>query len=138
MAEALFKRTVEDRLAGQDWRVESAGTWAEEGLPASKNSIVAMLDRGIDITAHRSKRVRAELLQSFDVILTMEANHKEALQVEFSNLSDRIHMLSELVGKAQDIVDPLGMPLAAYEETAQEIERLLDKGFKKILHFTQS
>jgi hypothetical protein len=41
-------------------------------------------------------------------------------------------MLSEMVGKIFNIVDPIGRSLADFEETALEMERILTEGFKKI------
>ena len=47
-----------------------------------------MSQRGLDIRDHRSRTVTAEMLESSDLILTMETGHKEALQVEFPSLSE--------------------------------------------------
>lgn len=133
MAEALLRRKLEEEGLDDDWQVESAGTWASPGQPAAEFSHIAMQEMGIDIRQHRSKEVSEAYLKNFDLILTMEKNHKEALQVEFPQLSDRIYMLSEMVGTMRDVDDPFGSSLSDYRVTAQEIERYIQQGFERIL-----
>jgi protein-tyrosine phosphatase len=70
-----------------------------------------MKTMGLDTSGHRSRRVTGEMMADFDLILTMEAGHKEALLVEFPELAGRIYMLSEMVGDRRDIADPIGGPL---------------------------
>ena len=117
--------------------VDSAGTWAVRGAPASTNAQEIMETWGLDISSHRSKPVTEELIRSADLVLTMERNHKEALRAEFPEYSDRIMMLSEMVGREENIDDPIGKPLEEYETTARELDSLLNKGFKKILRLAE-
>jgi len=134
MAAALFRSRLEkERPDWKEWRIESAGTWASDGESATKNSRLVMSQRGLDIHGHRSKTVTAEALESFDLILTMESGHKEALKVEFPSLSDRIYMLSEMEGSSDPIDDPYGQPIQAYEEAANKMDRILENGFTKIV-----
>lgn len=119
-----------------EWIIESAGTMALEGYRASKNSLVAMENRGIEVTKHISRQITTQILIAFDLILVMERNHKEGLYSAFPEHADRIIMLSELIGRQYDIVDPFGGPLADYINTADEIERILVDGFNRILELT--
>jgi protein-tyrosine phosphatase len=121
-----------------EWRVESAGTWALVGEAAATGSQTVMSARGIDISKHRAQNVSRELLQSFDLILTMESGHKESLCVEFPDLSDRIYLLSEMVNQKDDIDDPYGGALSEYEQAADEIEGYLNKGFDEIVGMVTS
>lgn len=132
MASALFREILAKRGIGADWRVESAGTWAVEGAPASEGSLAVMAARGIDLSGHRARGVTGELLASFDLVLTMERNHKEALKAEFAEAVGRIYMLSEMAELSHDVRDPIGGAFADYLETATEIERLLQRGFENI------
>lgn len=100
---------------------------------ATKNCRQVLTRRGLDISDHRAKTVTAELLRQFDLILTMEPGHKEALQVEFPSLASRIFLLSEMSGTELAIEDPVGKPLAVYEETAQKIDEMLANGMKRIV-----
>ena len=133
MAAALFARLIRPGANRAKWRIESAGTWAVDGIPASKNGEIVLRALGQDISGHRSRRVTREILEPFDLILTMEAGHKEAIQIEFPDLADRVYMLSEMVGEQADIEDPIGSDLPRYEATARELDHLLSMGFKKIV-----
>lgn len=133
MASALFQKICLENNDLHSWRVESAGTWSREGDPAAEGTKVVMKLQGIDISSHRSRLVQKETIEEFDLILTMERGHKEALQYEFPPQANRIFMLSEMVGLEFDIKDPYGGPMVGYEKTANEIEILLRDGFNTIL-----
>lgn len=134
MAEAIFRSHVQKtRQDWQDWQVESAGTWALDGKPASKNSQLVMARRGLDITGHRSRTVDEALMAGTDLILTMEEGHKEALQVEFSFAANRVFLLTEMVGKLESVRDPYGGPIEEYEETAVLLEEIIQNGMPKVL-----
>jgi protein-tyrosine-phosphatase len=110
MASAIFKRILENKQDLANWRVESAGTWAVEGQPASTGSQQVMKEWGMDINDHRSRMVDLEMLASFDLILTMESGHKEALRAEFMDFSERVYLLSEMIYQTHDVADPIGRP----------------------------
>src|SRR5512145_2642994 len=126
MAEALLKSILGPSAEG--WRIESAGTWAPEGAAAAEKAQQVLWNMGIDLTMHRSRSVTREMLEQFSLILTMERGHKEALQVEFPRLAQRIYLLSEMVGKSHDIHDPMGGSLVDFQDTAEELHRLLFQG----------
>ncbi len=134
MAAALFKLALKEQRADwADWRIDSAGTWADDGAAISRNSAVVMAKRGVDIARHRARTVTAEMLASYDLILTMEPGHKEALQVEFPTIANRVYMLSEMVGRLDPVKDPFGGPLEEYQKTAETIEEIITKGMQQIL-----
>jgi protein-tyrosine-phosphatase len=132
MAEAILKRLVSTRQDADQWHIESAGTWAMEGYPAAELSQYTMQSMGMDITFHKSQPVRLSLIKQFDLILTMENNHKDGLISEYWEYNDRIFMLSEMVGLMMDVPDPIGGQLSDYEETAHLLERLLTEGLDRI------
>jgi len=132
MAMGLFRKKVSD-LAG--WQIESAGTWTVLGQPAASYTQQVLQQRGIDIHDHRSRPVNRELLAQFSLILTMESGHREALMVEFPEFSDRVFLLSEMIGEIYNIPDPIGGSIEDFEETAGEFERIFDQGFENILQY---
>jgi len=121
---------------GDEWSIESAGTMAMEGYRASENSHLAMEIRGIETTKHISRQITNQILTGFDLILVMERNHKEGMHSAFPEHADRIIMLSELIDRQYDIVDPFGGSLADYINAADEIERILIEGLNRILELT--
>lgn len=108
MAEALFNQKMEAVGFSDQYKARSAGTWGQDGLPAAGKGQQVMKTMGIDLSTHRSSIVTPELIYAVDSIFTMEAGHKEALQVEFPFKRDRIWLLTEAVGPGYDILDPLG------------------------------
>lgn len=130
LAEALFRDMVSDESG--EWKVESAGTWALTGEPAAQNSQQVLAERGLDASEHRARIVSLELLSSFNLILTMEKGHKEALQIEFPAIAERVFTLSEMVGSEFDIHDPIGGPLVEFQATADELESILTDGYASI------
>ena len=134
MAMALFRDMVKDRADFQEWRIESAGTWAKEGFKASPFTLAVMSDRGLSLIQHRSRIVSQEMLNSFNLILTMENGQKESLQVEFPQIRQRVYLLSEVAGRSRDTKDPIGLPMDEYQMTADEIEGILRKGLETIVN----
>ena len=133
MAAALFQVQLSKvEPAWKTWKVDSAGTWASDGQPASDYSCQIVAKYGIDISRHRSKTVTRELLDPFDLILTMEAGQKEAIQVEFPHLAKRVFMLSEMQGNKVNVQDPYGGSLASYERAEATIVRMLTNGIDRI------
>jgi protein-tyrosine-phosphatase len=130
MAMGLFRNKIKDLK--EDWVIESAGTWAVDGNPAADSSQLVVLESGGDISNHVSRAVSHTLLRKFNLILTMEKNHKEALQIEFPDMAMRIYMLSEMIDQDYDIKDPIGRPIDFYRQTASEIEKIFDYGFLRI------
>ena len=133
IAEVMFNKIIGDLGLSDQFQASSAGTWARNGNHAAADGQKVMLDRGLDTSSHRSRVVTRKIMEDADLILTMESGHKEALQVEFPNQRDRVFVLTEMVGPAYDIGDPYGRFLEHFERTADEIDRILEKGMEKIL-----
>ena len=130
MAMGLLRSMVED--SSDQWKIESSGVWDMGDQPAALNTQLVLQERGIDLNDHASRTITGTMLSEFNLVLVMEDNHKEVLKLAFPEYTDRIYMLSEMVGKIFDIVDPIGRSLADFEETALEMERILTEGFEKI------
>ena len=126
-AGALAKALSDMGVAG-DWRVGSAGTWATPGQPALPPVSRAARAWGIDLSAHRSERLNRKLLSSYDLILVMQAGHREALQIEFPETGERIYLLSEVVERrSYDIPDVLDSEEAILE-VSRELYELVRRG----------
>jgi protein-tyrosine-phosphatase len=132
MAAALFKAMVKEKSDLGLWHIDSAGTWAREFITTSLYAYEIMKGMKLDLSKHRSRTISRGMIQNFNLVLVMEQNHKEALRAEFPDLADRIFLLSEMVGKKNDIRDPYRGSREDYLETARELERLLTEGFEKI------
>lgn len=131
----LRRRLTQGDLDG--WTVASAGTWAMQERGAAQNSILVSAERGIDISEHRARMVTKEMLAQADLVLCMESGHVEALQAEFPDQAAKIHLLSQMAEKKLDVADPYGAPLENYEQMAQEVETLIEKGLPRIVEMAR-
>jgi protein-tyrosine phosphatase len=131
MAMGLLRKLTETDQS--NWSIDSAGVWAVPGLLASEFAQLALAEKGIDISDHRSKAVTSDLLDNFKLILVMERRHKEVLWSVFPDHRSRILMLTELHDKVADIADPIGMTLHDYESTAQKLEQIIQEGIHRII-----
>lgn len=129
----MLARLQKSREKMDEWRVESAGTWAQPGQPAALNAQNALAVWGIDLSRHRSQLVSRIDLEMFNLILTMEEGHQEALRVEFPTVAKRVFMLSEMTGSRLAVPDPYGEDEANYQATAKIIDDYLERGMKNIL-----
>ncbi len=135
MAEGLFRALV--GADSNSWRVESAGVAAFEGASATQKAIQTLAEKGIDITQHRSRPIDRALMQEFRLILVMEHRHKQLLQAEFPQYAGRVYLLSEMIGRDEEISDPAGGTLDEYRQTAAEIEKILHSGYQRIEKLAQ-
>jgi protein-tyrosine phosphatase len=131
LAMGLFRAKLGADASG--WKIASAGTWAEAGQAASTKTVQVLEERGIKLLGHASQIVSHRLLSEYNLILTMESGHKEALQAEFPDQAGKIYMLSEMVGRRYDIADPYGGSLLDYRDAAREIEQILTQGYARIV-----
>ena len=133
MAEVLLRETLVNQDLEGEWQVTSAGTWAVGGIPASENGIAVMQEFHLDTTEHRSREVTASMLSEADLVLTMTRGHAEALAVEFPLERHKIHLLSAMAGPPYDIQDPYGGSMKQYRRTANELARIIERGWQKIV-----
>jgi protein-tyrosine-phosphatase len=133
MAVALFKQLLQQHGLLASWRVESAGTWGPSGEPASRNACLVMVERGYDLSQHRSRTVNGQLLKDFDLILVMERGHVEALATEFPEIAGRLHLLTHVVDARHDIPDPYLQDVRRYREMADCLSDVLQRGFQRIV-----
>ena len=118
MAQALFAQMLKEK--GLDGvYCDSAGISAFDGEAASENSIEAMSEIGIDISAHRSKTVTRDLLGNTDLIVCLSKGHYDILH----NFVDE----SKLKILGSGISDPYGMRISEYIRTRDEIKTALDE-----------
>ena len=122
-AEGVFRKLVEESALPFPVHVESAGTHAYHvGNPPDPRAVRAALERGIDLSAQRARRVAIEDFERFELVLAMDEANREALfelcPVEHR---DRIRLLLEFAPRAgqREVPDP-------YYGGSNGFERVLD------------
>jgi protein-tyrosine-phosphatase len=109
--------------------VESAGTAAWEGQPATQPSLEVAAAAGVDLSPHRSRRVTPAMVRAADLVLVMERGHLAAVRSLGAD-PDRTHVLSEWPAPGEpglEISDPFGASREAYEECWRRIQRHLER-----------
>lgn len=133
LAEALLRRQLTEREPNLSWTVESAGTWATGDRPAHMQMSRVAGEVGLDLSRHRARNVENLALEKYDLILTMEQSHKEALQVEFPTIRKRVYQLTEMVGMNYDVADPIGGSVDDFRRTLTELQRLITFGLPRMI-----
>lgn len=121
MAESILKARLKE-AERTDIRCSSAGIYAEEGAPMSANAKKAMKSMGIRARAGKAKLATPALLKKYNLVLTMTAAHKDALQ---KYKHKNVYTLAEFTHTA-DISDPYGGDAELYFETAKQIDKAID------------
>lgn len=104
---------------------DSAGLIALPGAPASPGAQRAMNTRSLSLRGHRAKRVQEQLLQNADIVLCMTPAHLREFMLRYPNYKGKAMTLSEPVH------DPFGGSDSLYEQTASQLEHLLDLWVKQ-------
>lgn len=133
LAAAVFRNCLEKTPDQAAWQVASAGTWTEAGQPADPRAVREARRLGLDLSSHASRQVDASLIAQSNLVVVMEANQKEALQVEFPAKQRKIYLLAEIIGEiSYDILDTFEREKEISQENAREISDLISRGFEKI------
>ena len=122
MAEGMLKKYLPRSLAGRV-AISSAGTHALHGNMAQPHAVAVMQGLGIDITGHRARQLSGTLVKSADLILVMERFHLRLVKVRSLLSPAKVHMLTAYAanGEPDDVPDPMGEPITAYETSAAMI-----------------
>jgi protein-tyrosine phosphatase len=105
MGEGLIRDAFE--RVGVPVIVRSAGL-LDGGRSVSPVAASVLRDRGLDISAHRSTQVNADLVRAADLVLVMERHHARELSLMAPDALDRIHLftpLTEAAAKAPGVGD---------------------------------
>jgi protein-tyrosine-phosphatase len=132
MAAAIARRIGHERGL-DDLHLESAGTSAWDGQPASDGSLLVGLERQLDLNEHRSRTITPALVESQDLILTMGPHHRD--QVEGMGGAGKTFLLSSYASHGADdrpISDPFGGDLETYRTTFDELEAAIRKVIDRV------
>jgi len=127
IAEALCKKILSEKLGCSidslkrfGYMVESAGVFAIEGLPASKEADIVCREFGTSLQEHKSRLLTPQLLKNADVIFVMDRSHLAAVN---RMASEKVNVY--LLGGDTEIPDPIGQDLGVYRSCAVQIDQAL-------------
>lgn len=129
MAEALLNKKLEEK-GRSDVAVLSAGIMFLAGLGATETTKDLLSREGIDVSAHRSRKVTRDMLNRTDIILVMERLHEEKILQISPEAKNRVFLLKEFAKINHndfDIADPIGKSAEFYEETYKIINLAIER-----------
>ena len=131
LAEAIARKLAAD--AGRsDIEVSSAGTHAWVGSPASDGAVLVGMERGLDLTTHRSRLLTREILDQSDLVLAMSPSHLARVRELAPKANARLVGGFSTGRENHAIQDPFGGDLEAYRETTDDLEKELAGLLEKI------
>jgi protein-tyrosine-phosphatase len=129
MAQALLRKKMQEAKRS-DVEVLSAGIMMAEGMAASQETKKLLLDQGIDVSGHRSRRITKDLLDRSDIILVMEGAQEHRILQMHPAVKNRLFLLKEFArvdGSDLNIPDPMGRDMRFYEHTLDIIKEAVGK-----------
>jgi protein-tyrosine phosphatase len=154
MAEALLRHHL--HATDLALPVTSAGTLGWNSAGATDHTVTALLERGVSLQGHISRRMNAELISAASLVVTMTNDHADAVRNHYAPAAPRTFVLGQLVRLGErrgprgdldfdrwlaeiddlrdparrralprdEIRDPLGEPLEAYQLLAEQLDDL--------------
>lgn len=105
MAHRMLEWFVEENGCADHVVVESAGTWATSGFPATVEAVDVLARRGIDLDSHRSQALDPRVLRDADLVVVMTSVHvKELTGVDPEGVG-KMRLLKELADLAAAVRD---------------------------------
>ncbi|GAB4113623.1 MAG: low molecular weight protein arginine phosphatase [Candidatus Caldatribacteriota bacterium] len=131
MAEGIFQKILREKTTEYpQYKIYSAGIFACNGMPPTREALQVMSELGIDISRHKSQPINESLLRKADLIFTMTGEQQEYLHQNFPWTKGKTYLLKEYYFKNHqdrniknnlNIVDPLGHPVEYYRLIAEEL-----------------
>lgn len=100
-------------------QMESAGTGAGTGEPATPQAVTTMAGFGLDLRAHRSRHISSVDVTTVDRVLCMTSSHAAYIR-SLGVPANRIQVVNAEQG---GVPDPFGGTTAEYELCARALER---------------
>ena len=108
----------------------SAGLCAQEGVPADPIAVRLMHELGIDISAHRARRLSTWMLHEADLVLTMDRAQQRYVQSRYPSAARKVQRIGE--PDRIDIPDPYQCGDAAFRLSLGLIRQAVRSRFAQI------
>jgi protein-tyrosine-phosphatase len=132
LAEALARKVIVERALA-DVEVQSAGTSAWDGAPASDGALLVGMERSLDLSQHRAQTLTRELVRDTDLVLAMGPHHLE--RIEALGGAGKAYLITDFASRgasARPVNDPIGGELEVYRATADELDDEVRRVFDRI------
>ena len=115
--------------------IDSAGVATEKsrlvGKPADAMAIEVAASNGVNLNLHQARQLTSAVCREYDLILVMEAGHKEAVTRLAPEARSKTMLFGQWIGQ-QDIPDPYRQSREAFEHAYTLIEKAAQEWAKKL------
>jgi protein-tyrosine-phosphatase len=112
IAVALLERALREAGLEREFSVRSAGVGALPGTPAASGAQEAAGVAGLDLAAHRARRLTKEMAHEADIVIALD----EVVEEEIAILAGDVPVT------LWPVDDPYGGPAAGYGRALHDIE----------------
>jgi len=129
---AAIARHLATPSPGLTTRFLSAGTAADDGSPATQETIAAVESVGIDsvsLQSHRSHELTRQMLAEAEVVFAMTASHARAAASIDPSAAGKIRLLDP---EGRDVPDPIGGTQEVYTRTAERLKDLIQRRLREL------
>lgn len=120
-------------------KFSSAGLHVSKPIPSPDDAIQAALRYGVNLESHRAQTISLELVESYDMVIAMEAWQYAVLRSSYQHHHEKLFLLPLLDSTKQDeqrgyaafnIQDPYGGPPSAFDRCFERISQYIERAFK--------
>ncbi len=106
--------------------VRSAGEYPTEGRPATEDAKRVAAEYNVSLEAHRSTRLKQDMLSWADIVLTMDERNTSFVREEFPGAAAKVWRLGDITD-GHEVPDPHGKGRRAFERSFSAIARAVDE-----------
>lgn len=138
MAEGLLRAALTRAGLQHAMTVASAGVFAMEGMPPTRETMRVLQEAGVDMSHHRSRTLTIPMVEEADMIFAMEQFQLEEILRRAPSAKDKARLLKPHGLPTADaegnpnIPDPIGKPLEVYEVCYSEIKAAVARVAKSL------
>ena len=123
MAQFIMKQKLRKLRKLSKFDVSSAGLDVHDAemTPEAKK---VLTDLGIKLTPFKPTQLTHEAVDKADLIVCMTDRHRMAIVTIMEHTTEKVFSARQFTG--EEILDPFGMGMMAYEDAASQIGRLID------------
>jgi protein-tyrosine-phosphatase len=132
LAEAIARQMAADRGL-TDVIFTSAGIAAGVGAPATDAAVLIGIERGLDLSRHRSRPFNESMIGDDTLVLGLSTTHVPAVRALVPKA--RVHLLDDYATRGasnESVTDPFGGDLMEYRIAADHIESMLAGALDRI------
>lgn len=131
LAMAYWRKLAREAGEEEMWEVESAGVAAVAGLPPLPLAVEVARAWGVDLTGHRSRRVRAAHVYRADRVLVMAQSQRDVLLVRYPWAREKVVLLTQAAGEVPEDLPDITGDEREDRRLAYTLAEILDKVWRR-------